>query len=205
MTTAIAARGSLMNPKAESAVLRRRRPAKTADFEIAVIVLASAWRRARPSVLNRVRRAALATLDGVELPFQMHSLAPIELAIVLADDAMVRRLNREYRGIDKPTNVLSFGADAGGRSLAQDAPVLLGDVVLAYGTVAAEASTQRKAMSDHASHLVVHGILHLLGHDHQTSREARAMETIETDVLFRLGITDPHRSSSARRVGMSRT
>lgn len=122
-----------------------------------------------------------------------------ELTIVLADDGTVRRLNRQYRGIDKPTNVLSFGGTDGGRKPAPGLPTILGDVVLARETMAAEAAVQGKSIADHAVHLVVHGVLHLLGHDHQAAREADLMEAIEIQVLARLGVADPYVTRLPRR------
>lgn len=122
-----------------------------------------------------------------------------ELTIVLADDGTVRRLNRQYRGIDKPTNVLSFGSTDGGRKPAPGLPTILGDVVLARETMAAEAAVQGKSIADHAVHLVVHGVLHLLGHDHQAAREADLMEAIEIQVLARLGVADPYVTRLPRR------
>ncbi|MBK4718844.1 rRNA maturation RNase YbeY [Azospirillum sp. YIM DDC1] len=118
---------------------------------------------------------------------------PAELSVVLADDALVHRLNREYRGKDKPTNVLSFAlTEAEEPELGEDAPVMLGDVILAWETVAREAAEQGKTPSDHMTHLVVHGVLHLLGYDHETDDEAEEMEQLETDVLATLGIADPY-------------
>lgn len=122
-----------------------------------------------------------------------------ELTIVLADDGTVRRLNRQYRGIDKPTNVLSFGSTDGGRKPAPGLPTILGDVVLARETMAAEAAVQGKSIADHSVHLVVHGVLHLLGHDHQAAREADLMEAIEIQVLARLGVADPYVTRLPRR------
>jgi probable rRNA maturation factor len=118
--------------------------------------------------------------------------AGAELTIVLADNDTVRRLNRQYRGIDKPTNVLSFGGADEGRPPPRGSTIILGDVVLARQTVAAEAAAQGKSIADHAVHLVVHGVLHLLGYDHQAAREADLMESIENQVLGRLGVADPY-------------
>ncbi|MBP2311666.1 rRNA maturation RNase YbeY [Azospirillum soli] len=118
---------------------------------------------------------------------------PAELSVVLADDALVHRLNREYRGKDKPTNVLSFAlTEAEEPEVDEDAPILLGDVILAWETVAREAAEQGKTPSDHMSHLVVHGVLHLLGYDHETDDEAEEMEQLEVQVLETLGIADPY-------------
>jgi metalloprotein, YbeY/UPF0054 family len=134
-------------------------------------------------------RAALATLavtyDEEE--------GPAELSVVLADDALVHRLNREYRGKDKPTNVLSFAlTEAEEPDAGEDAPIMLGDVILAWETVAREAAEQGKTPSDHMTHLVVHGVLHLLGYDHETDDEAEEMEQLETRLLDTLGIADPY-------------
>jgi probable rRNA maturation factor len=132
-------------------------------------------------------RAALAAAERREA----------ELAIVLTDDAAVRLLNRDWRGQDKSTNVLSFPTTRPSSCTAsRGAPVLLGDVVLAFETVAREAAEQGKSLADHLRHLVVHGVLHLLGHDHEAEEEAERMERLETEVLARLGVADPYRADA---------
>jgi probable rRNA maturation factor len=103
----------------------------------------------------------------------------------LADDALQRRLNRDFRGRDKSANVLSF----------EGAPASLGDVVLALETVASEAESQGKSLADHVAHLVVHGVLHLMGYEHRTSAQARRMERLEIAILAGLGIADPYRGT----------
>jgi probable rRNA maturation factor len=108
-----------------------------------------------------------------------------DVTILLAGSRKLRALNRQFRGRDKATNVLSFPA-AG--------PGYLGDIAIAYGVAAAEARRERKPLTDHASHLALHGTLHLLGYDHGTAREAEVMETLETKLLARLGIADPYGS-----------
>ncbi|HEY4342724.1 MAG TPA: rRNA maturation RNase YbeY [Parvibaculum sp.] len=120
-----------------------------------------------------------------------------ELCVVLADDAFVRSLNKTYRGKDKPTNVLSFPTGAipvavGPEPLVGMGPRLLGDVVLARETIAQEAVEQGKSFADHLSHLVVHGVLHLLGQDHEEDAEADEMEAMERDILQDLDISDPY-------------
>lgn len=105
-----------------------------------------------------------------------------EVAVVLANDAFVRQLNHQYRGKDKPTNVLSFPGD--GESL--------GDIVLARQTVAKEAKAQGKTFKAHATHLLVHGMLHLSGHDHAREKEAAAMEALEIRILKKLGVSNPY-------------
>lgn len=110
-----------------------------------------------------------------------------ELSIVLGNDDAIRILNRDYRGKDGPTNVLSFPARAVGAG-----PRMLGDIVLAFETVAAEAAEQAKPVADHLRHLVVHGMLHLLGFDHETDADAERMESLETGILATMGISDPY-------------
>jgi probable rRNA maturation factor len=115
-----------------------------------------------------------------------------ELSVVLSSDRLVRRLNRDYRGRDEPTNVLSFAELDGPANAAPSGPHLLGDVVLARETVVREAGEQGKRAADHLAHLVVHGVLHLLGHDHENRRDAEVMEALEREILGRLGIADPY-------------
>ena len=154
--------------------------------EVAVIVdiVCAAWREAGSGlegVAGAAARAAAAGA-GVALP------VAAELGVRLCDDAEIRKLNRSWRDRDSATNVLAFALN--------DSPFtgepMLGDVVVAYETCAAEAQAQEKSLSDHLSHLVVHGTLHLLGFDHKDDDEAEAMEDLERSVLTRLGITDPY-------------
>jgi probable rRNA maturation factor len=119
------------------------------------------------------------------------STAGAELAIVLSDDSAVRLLNRAWRGVDKATNVLSFPTKQN-----RGDPPLIGDVVLAYETIAREASAQHKPLADHVAHLAVHGFLHLLGYDHERNEDAEAMERVERDILRRLAIRNPYRRSA---------
>lgn len=112
-----------------------------------------------------------------------------ELSLLLTDDRRIRVVNRDWRGFDKATNVLSFPAAPPERIAASP---LLGDIVLAYETVAREAEAEGKTRADHLSHLVIHGLLHLLGEDHETEAQARRMEALEVEALARLGIADPY-------------
>lgn len=118
-----------------------------------------------------------------------------ELSIVLADDAFVRGLNMDYRGIDAATNVLAFPATE--PETAGDDPALAGDVVVARETVVREAADQGKPLSAHLSHMIVHGVLHLFGFDHDTDEDADRMERLEISVLASLGIPDPYGSGAA--------
>jgi probable rRNA maturation factor len=110
-----------------------------------------------------------------------------ELCVVLTDDAAIRSLNRAWRGIDAPTNVLAFPAKRCAHPLAH-----FGDIVIAYETTQAEAAAAAKPLGDHVAHLAVHGFLHLLGYDHQADAEATQMEQLERVLLARLGIGDPY-------------
>lgn len=166
-----------------------RDPAGTVEIDLAEP--SPLWRPALPGAARVCVRAARAALAAGGAPS-----GRAELAIVLADDALLQKLNREWRGRDAPTNVLSFPAGEGG-PVAPEAPLLLGDVVLAFETVAAEAQTQGKSLADHLAHLVVHGVLHLLGFDHEGAAEAQRMEALETQVLAGLGIADPYRLPEA--------
>jgi probable rRNA maturation factor len=120
------------------------------------------------------------------------------LTIRIVDEDESRRLNQEYRGTDAPTNVLSFEADLPGevrRALGERGkPQPLGDLVICTGVVAREAVSQAKPARDHWAHLVVHGVLHLLGFDHAASGQAREMESLERELLAGLGIPDPYRA-----------
>ncbi|MFS8036289.1 rRNA maturation RNase YbeY [Xanthobacter sp. AM11] len=128
-------------------------------------------------------RAALDAL-GADVP------APCEVSVTLTDDARIRVLNREWRSLDKPTNVLSFPLpDLPDDS---DAPQPLGDIIVALETVRAEAAAEAKAAAHHLSHLVVHGTLHLMGYDHMNDDEAEEMEALERRILAGLGIDDPY-------------
>jgi probable rRNA maturation factor len=107
------------------------------------------------------------------------------VSVLLTDDAELQRLNRDFRGKDKPTDVLSFPA------LPMDRP-LLGDIAVASGVAARDAAAQGKALGDHLTHLLVHGYLHLLGHDHETAEEAGQMEATELRALASVGIANPY-------------
>ncbi len=147
-----------------------------------------------PALAERAARAAIAATPHGAL---LTTPATIEISVRLTDDAEVQALNRDYRGKDMPTNVLSFPMlqpdlieAVTGNS--DDGEVLLGDIVLAHGVCAAEAAERGLALADHATHLVIHGTLHLLGYDHIEDAPALAMEKLEQDVLRGLGLHDPY-------------
>lgn len=150
------------------------------DDDIEVEIEAEAWRRVLPDAADLARRGARAALAGEG--------AAGGVAILLTDDAAVRALNARFRHRDAATNVLSFpgisqGPAAGGH---------LGDIALAFGVCETEARDQGKPLADHLAHLVIHGVLHLLGHDHEADGEAEAMERRERALLASIGVPDPY-------------
>ncbi len=165
-------------------------------MDVAVVVRDRGWRADCPEAVAIARRAARRAL--ARAPEARDLGGPGEISLVLADDALLRSLNRDYRGRDEPTNVLSFEA-AAARPTSREEPFLLGDVVLARQTIACESAAQGKSLDDHLAHLVVHGVLHLLGYDHQGQAEARGMEALEISVLADLGIADPYREIAPSR------
>ena len=173
-----------------TAARRSAGPALTIDLTVDD----DGWLRAVPDVATSARAVALAVLKNAAGKY------PLNISIVLSDDARVRDLNLAWRGIDKATNVLSFptrdlvpgrapGPEAGQPT---DQPIELGDVILARETVLREAVDQGKTPRDHLAHLIVHGILHLLGYDHVEAVVATRMEALETALLDGLGIADPY-------------
>jgi probable rRNA maturation factor len=141
-------------------------------------------------------RAVAATITATPHADVATTAATVEVSIRLTSDDEVQTLNRQYRQQDKPTNVLSFPMVQPDLidSLANtdDGEVLLGDIVLAYETCEREAKERGISTEDHATHLIVHGVLHLLGYDHMTDADAEYMEAIERDVMASLGLHDPY-------------
>jgi probable rRNA maturation factor len=148
------------------------------NTDISIITRDTRWKGLSPTV----RRAAEAVLAA-------RRLKCVSLTVVLTDDAEIKTLNHQYRKKNKPTNVLSFpdgSTDAGVRHL--------GDVVMCYDIIVREADAQQKKLKDHMTHLTIHGVLHLLGFDHETEAEANAMESLEIKLLARMGIANPYES-----------
>ena len=167
------------------------------DDPISVSVEAESWHRALPEaeawIAGLARRALEAACPGIE---------PAGIGILLTDDAAIRELNRTWRGKDSPTNVLSFPSTdtvEGERPEPEfdGVPLALGDIALAYETCERESGTQGKRFADHVAHLVLHGVLHLLGYDHLDDDEAQRMEALEIRILAGLGIADPYESELA--------
>ncbi|MGY6709077.1 MAG: rRNA maturation RNase YbeY [Rhizobiaceae bacterium] len=135
------------------------------------------------AIVSRATEATLAEMD-------IRPSEACELGVLFTDDDSIAALNGEWRDKNKPTNVLSF--PSGMTAPAGQLPPLLGDIVLASQTINAEAALDGKPFEHHLSHLIVHGLLHLLGHDHEDDEEAEAMEALERRVLARLAIPDPY-------------
>lgn len=153
-----------------------------------VLVVADCWSAEADAdaVIHRAIEAAAAMVDT--------DTADAELAIMLTDDAGIRTLNQNWRGIDKPTNVLSFPAlqPPEGADEPDDMPRMLGDIAIAYETTRREADEEDKTFANHLSHLAIHGFLHLVGYDHEKDDEAEEMEALEREILATLGIPDPY-------------
>jgi probable rRNA maturation factor len=152
-----------------------------------VLVVADCW-LTEPDAEAVIQRAIGAAAEIVDA-----DVGEAELAVMLTDDAGIRTLNSNWRGIDKPTNVLSFPAlQPTGAAAPDEAPRMLGDIAIAFETTRKEADDEQKPFDHHLSHLAVHGFLHLIGYDHETDDDAEAMESLEREILAQLGIPDPY-------------
>ena len=152
-----------------------------------VLVVADCW-QGEPDSEAVIQRAVAAAAESVD-----EDVADAEVAVMLTDDAGIRTLNSNWRGIDKPTNVLSFPAlQPESEWKPGDAPRMLGDIAIAYETMRREADEEQKPFDHHLSHLAVHGFLHLIGYDHENDGDAEEMEALETQILAHLGIPDPY-------------
>ena len=157
----------------------RTPPAVEPPDVIEIVIEEKAWRTAEPRVRSLVRVAAVATLKA-------EGRAGGGVAVLLAADSRLQALNAAFRGKDSPTNVLSFPGP--------DAAAHLGDIALALGVCAREAAEQGKTLAAHLQHLTAHGVLHLLGYDHETDADAEVMEAKERRILASLGVADPYAS-----------
>jgi len=162
-----------------------RKKSRPEPVQIEIIVRSALWKKRR-TAQSVVKKAVLAAAKAA-------STAPAELAIVLSNDSTIQALNRDWRGKNAPTNVLSFPAGprpGGGKSRAPSP--YIGDIVIAYQTTAREAVAEGKRFDHHLAHLAVHGFLHLLGYDHENDRDAEKMESLERRILARLAVPDPY-------------
>ena len=145
-----------------------------------VLIESPLWEK-EPRAAETIERAIGAAAEAIDAPLG-------EVVVMLADDETIRGLNRDWRKIDKPTNVLSFPA---GKTPGIE-PAMLGDIVIAYETLTRECEDEDRVFLNHLAHLAVHGFLHLMGYDHQSDSEAEAMEQLETAILARLDMPDPY-------------
>src|ERR1700716_4064765 len=155
-----------------------------------VLVVADGW-RTEPDAEAVIHRA-IATAAEIVNAGPNKAVGEAELAVMLTDDAGIRTLNNNWRGIDKPTNVLSFPALQPTAGAPPAAPRIPGDIATAYETTRKEADDEEKPFDHHLSHLAVHGFLHLIGYDHEKDDDAEAMEALEREILEQLGIPDPY-------------
>ncbi len=162
-------------------------PNAAPPFAIDIRTDAGCWSAHDALDLDRLGARSVAAAVAIA---GLRALPGSELAIIFADDITVRELNRRFRGKDTPTNVLSFPVDDG--SGGGPPGPLIGDVVIAYETVHQESNEQALPFEDHLTHLIVHGLLHLFGYDHETDTDAALMEALETEILATLGIADPY-------------
>ncbi|MBP3402503.1 MAG: rRNA maturation RNase YbeY [Alphaproteobacteria bacterium] len=160
-------------------------------LKVALRIDAAAWKNELPDVRKLVKTAASAAwLAGNTGDFRL-PVRSAEVSVLLADDVAIHALNKTYRGIDRPTNVLSFAALDDADEPIVD-PLLLGDIVVAFETTKREAEEQKISMADHLFHLIVHGVLHLIGYDHMTDADAAEMEALEIEILARNGMENPY-------------
>jgi probable rRNA maturation factor len=178
-------------------------PLEDPEPALAVDILteSEAWRML-PEAEDIVRRAiAFAATCPPTLPRERGRVGSehhrnAEVSVLLCDDKTIARLNAQWRGQQKPTNVLSFPAPPL-QGAVPDEKIPLGDIAIAYEILAREAEESGKTISEHLSHLVVHGFLHLLGYDHHMDEEAERMERMERDILARIGVADPYAACDA--------
>jgi len=168
-------------------------------IEIDIRIEDAAWQGAVPSLEETVDAAVRAALAFVGLSGPL-----FELSVLLTGDSAIAVLNQEWRGKTGPTNVLSFPGDsppaigAGNGTTDDGVPVLLGDIVIAFETVMTEADAAGITIDNHLQHLVVHGVLHLLGYDHEIDKDAELMERCEIEILGTLGVSDPYAAADRR-------
>jgi probable rRNA maturation factor len=158
-----------------------------AGLRLALEIEDPRWTQALPNVAELLEKAIALALTDVD-----DRSRTIEVGVRLVDDGTIRGLNRDWRGRDKPTNVLSFPMGDPAPIGEADFPWLIGDIVMSFDTMKVEAERDGKPLEHHVAHLAIHAALHLIGHDHENEAEAEAMEAAEIKLLAGLGIPDPY-------------
>lgn len=186
-------------------------------IRVTIVPASARWKNAFPRMKQKIEKAVRAAVEGAHKPAFLKK-KPLEVTLLLTTDARIRVLNRDWRGMDKPTNVLSFpqfplspppasrakarihkGSPATVDQIAAFAGVTpVGDVILALQTIRREAKEQKKSIENHMIHLVVHGTLHLFGYDHIRAGDAKTMERLEVDILASLGYPDPYNEPATK-------
>ncbi len=160
------------------------------NHEVTLIVDKPCWEQQPDSLMVLLKKIVFDVFDFMKIK------APLEVNVLLTDDTTLQNLNKTYRGYDKPTNVLSFpGLDDNDNPWVASktaVPLILGDIAVSYETIHREALEQQKSFEDHLVHLFVHGLLHLLGYDHEEEEEAERMEALEITLLTQFGINNPY-------------
>lgn len=177
----------------------------TIKLSVNVVKMSKRWQGAFPNMRKKIEQAAASAFLNAKKPGAF-ARRHFEITLVLADDATIKELNNDYRGKNKPTNVLSFPQLNMGkfRRGALDifpakAQVPLGDVVMGFQIIQRESRTQKKTLEEHVIHLTVHGVLHLLGYDHMRLKDAKTMEKLECDILESLGYPDPYHETDIKK------
>lgn len=176
------------------------------ELKVHIDTTSARWKKAFPHMKSKIEQAAACAFLAAKKPAGFKGRT-FSISILLTDDANMKTLNRNYRGKDKPTNVLSF-PQINLHKLPRNAldvfpkrsEVLLGDVVLAFQTIRRESTEQGKTLESHVIHMIVHGTLHLLGYDHERLKDAKNMEKCECDILESLGYPDPYHASSSKNL-----
>ncbi len=165
------------------------------EVNVDLVINHQAWETAKIVLEDFAQDVIVLTLSMAELPEELEG-REIDVCVVLTDDSEIHTLNRDYRGMDKPTNVLSFAnldSDSAEDELAmEDMPFSLGDIIIAWETMQREAIEQHKKFEDHLRHMMVHGTLHLLGYDHMDDKEAHEMESLEIRILEKMNVENPY-------------
>ena len=167
-------------------------------IDLTLILHDARWRKLIPDTEQFARSVIVTTLTAISqrVPAAKADRLP-EIACLFTNDAEIRILNRQFRGKDKTTNVLSFAADRSAPA-PDEQPVIIGDLILSVDTIEQEAADQGKTFADHTTHMLVHGILHLFDYDHMHEPDAEDMENLERRILQGLGVSDPYQDNAQK-------